>query len=48
MLWLDSVALASEQIKASGSIFTPATTTRIDNGGSVFYHGANVGLVINF
>jgi hypothetical protein len=46
VLFLQDVALASDQIAAGGNIFTPSA--RIDTNGDILFHGANAGLIFGF
>jgi hypothetical protein len=45
-LWLDGVALASDQITSTGNLFL--SEVGIDVDGDVFYHGALAGAVVSF
>jgi len=47
VMLLDGVALTSHQIDAVGSFFNGGSAT-IDTGGSPFYHGAELGLIVSF
>ncbi len=44
MLWIDSVALASDQVAATDFF----SGTGIDVTGDVFYHGGFLGLTLDF
>lgn len=41
LLWIDGVALAPNQMDFT---VTPTSGSQLNNGGSVFYHGASIGL----
>jgi hypothetical protein len=44
LLWIDGVALASEQIDNTGNLGVNPIVTRVDDSGNLFYHGATLGV----
>jgi hypothetical protein len=43
LLWIDEIALATEQASVNSADFTTAITA-LDSSASLFYHGANAGM----
>jgi hypothetical protein len=48
LLWLDGVAVASEQLASSGNVFNLNRTAGMNDSGSALFHGFTVGTGIRF